>query len=125
MGNDDLSTLCSVYNPNEIAYFKMIIGLIMESDPSTDFYTASSTSILNAATSASTSSEAATTFSSFKKTDAEVSLGKFVDDHWRGRFGLGIRTIKELDFYLKELFPDSICNCKICAEPIFSAVSRG
>ena len=82
MGNDDLSTLCSVYNPNEIAYFKMIIGLIMESDPSTDFYTASSTSILNAATSASTSSEAATTFSSFKKTDAEVSLGKFVDDHW-------------------------------------------
>ena len=81
MGNDDLSTLCSTYNPNEIAYFKMILHLIMESDPCEDFFTVSSTAVLNLATLASTT-ESTTTFSSFKKTCAEIALGKFVDDHW-------------------------------------------
>ncbi|KAJ3346214.1 Non-structural maintenance of chromosomes element 1, partial [Kappamyces sp. JEL0680] len=118
VGGDEISKSCSLYTPTELQLFKKCIALIMENEMALE---ASSTSILNA----SAKLEPAP----IKGKEAEKILQRLVADGWlledehRGFYQLALRTIKELELYLKDLYGDVIHDCTVCQDPILNKAS--
>jgi len=55
-------------------------------------------------------------------------LGSFVAKGWllkspRGRYSLSVRTLMELNTYLKETYPDEYTECTICMESLTRGVA--
>ncbi len=71
-GSDDISKLATTFNPNEIAYFKKIVELLMTKDRAK--FELSTTDALNASGNIPGVS--------LSKSMAEKIIHRFVDDKW-------------------------------------------
>lgn len=102
---DEHSKMATDYSPNDIAFFKKVMDLIVTSPDGT----VSSMDTLNIAPDLE------------KKmgiTHAEKLVEKLVKDNWMsessGSYSLGPRAMLELHPYLKRVYEDDIVDCMIC-----------
>ncbi|TFY70411.1 hypothetical protein EVG20_g2601 [Dentipellis fragilis] len=107
---DEVAQIATDYSPLETAYFKSLIEQIMLAPNHS--YSLSSLAALR---------EVNGLKSSMTKTQAENVLSSFVAKGWlykskRGRYSLSIRTILELQPYLKSTYADEMLDCTICLE---------
>ncbi|KXJ21232.1 non-structural maintenance of chromosomes element 1 homolog [Exaiptasia diaphana] len=102
---DEHSKMATDYTPNDIAFFKKAIDLIINSDDGS----VSSMDLMNVA-------------SDLEKkmlcTYAEKLLKRLVDDKWltesSGIYYLGGRAMIDIDQYLKREYKDDLSNCMMC-----------
>ncbi|CAG8518235.1 5933_t:CDS:2, partial [Paraglomus brasilianum] len=107
---DEVAKLATEYSPNEIAFFRRILELIVTADG--EAFSVSSISALR---------EGPLLKPQITKTATEALLQKFVDDKWlirssSGRYSMSARAILELQSLLKEEFEDYILECTLCYE---------
>ncbi|KAJ3088804.1 hypothetical protein HK102_007878 [Quaeritorhiza haematococci] len=106
---DAIAQLATEYTPAEINYLKRLINLIVNADD--EAFELSSTIALR---------EAGKVKPMISKKDAQVFLEKLVQKKWfderNGLYSLALRSILELETYLKEEFGDLIMDCTICKD---------
>ncbi|KAJ3027486.1 UNVERIFIED_CONTAM: Non-structural maintenance of chromosomes element 1 [Siphonaria sp. JEL0065] len=112
---DDLSQLATTLNPNEIAFFKRLIYLIMTADD--DVFCISTTDALRESKVAK-----------LKVTDTEALLDSFVEGGWlelsNGWLSLSLRALMELKTYLREEFEDHVQYCSACKDLVTTYYER-
>ncbi|KAI9105715.1 Nse1 non-SMC component of SMC5-6 complex-domain-containing protein [Phlyctochytrium arcticum] len=107
--NPDVAQTATNCSPTEIAYFKHLIELIVNANG--EAFELSSTAAL---------SEATKMKPAMSKKDAESLIERLVKNKWlvdrNGLLSLSLRTILELQTYLKESYADQIHECTLCME---------
>lgn len=114
---DAIAQVASKYKDFEIALFRRIVDLIVTQPD--DSFEASSMEIL---------SEVGTvTQNRLTRKEAESTLKSFVEDHWLesrgGKYSLSMRTILELQGYLRESYPEYILPCNLCNEIVTAGIT--
>ncbi|OCH95004.1 hypothetical protein OBBRIDRAFT_746510 [Obba rivulosa] len=110
--DDAIAQMATDYTSVEIVYFKAVVEQIMLAP--NESYCVSSLAALREVNSLKTN---------MTKAQAEVVLGSFVTRGWllkskKGRYSLSIRSLMELQDYLKNNYPEEIFECTICSEVI-------
>lgn len=102
----DHSQVATEFNPNEIAFFKKVLDLIVTSN---DGFVSAMT-LVNLGTEMEQKMTASV---------SEALLTKLVEEKWLteidGEFMLGPRSIIELSMYLKNIYQEEIPDCKFCS----------
>ncbi|KAJ3176859.1 hypothetical protein HDU87_004791 [Geranomyces variabilis] len=110
---DEVAQVATGCSAVEIMYFKNLLELIMNNDD--DVYEVSSMDAL-----AMTSRIKP----AFSKRDAEALIERLVNAKWlvdrNGFISMSLRTVLELQTYLKEEYPDRIHECTFCMEIVTS-----
>ncbi|KZT60417.1 hypothetical protein CALCODRAFT_532623 [Calocera cornea HHB12733] len=114
---DAIAQVATEFSPNEIAYFKLIVEVIMLA-PSESFSVSSIAAI----------KESTNLPSKMTKTEAESTLNAFVSRGWliksqRGRYSLSTRSLMELQTYLKTEFVDEVLECSLCMEIVTKGIA--
>ncbi|KAF9780554.1 Nse1 non-SMC component of SMC5-6 complex-domain-containing protein [Thelephora terrestris] len=113
---DEIAQVASDYSPAELAYFKLLVEMIITAPNSS--YCLSSLAALR---------ESQTLKATFTKTHAERILDTFVARGWlhkskKGRFSLTTRSIVELQTYIANTFPNDVLHCTVCHEMVFRGI---
>lgn len=108
--SDEAAKLATTYTPNELAYFKRILELIITAD--NEAYSISSIAAIR---------EGPRLKSPISQRESEWLLAKLVKDQWLkrrtdGYYVLHMRSIIELQDYMKETFEDDVHECLMCME---------
>ncbi|XP_041358755.1 non-structural maintenance of chromosomes element 1 homolog [Gigantopelta aegis] len=105
ISESQITKLASDYTPNELEFFKKIVGLIVEADEGS----ISSIEALN---------QTEKLEKKISKNDAQDLLEKLQLEKWlsltRGRVSLATRAILELEQYIKDVYPDTAKMCNLC-----------
>ncbi|KAL7283487.1 hypothetical protein ACG7TL_002920 [Trametes sanguinea] len=112
---DEIAQMATEYTPLEITYFKAVLEQIMLAP--NESYCVSSLAALR---------EVNSLKSTMTKSQAEATLNSFVAKGWllksrRGRYSLSMRTMLELQTYLRTTYDNEVLECTIC----FELVTRG
>ncbi|KAB5596499.1 Nse1 non-SMC component of SMC5-6 complex protein [Ceratobasidium theobromae] len=115
---DAATMLATEYNATEIQYFKLIVEQIMLAD--NEAYSIPATAALREVS--QLQGKAIT------KAEAEHLLSSLVAKGWlmkskRGRYSLALRSLLELQTYLRETYPDEYQECTNCLEPMTKGVA--
>ncbi|XP_020613730.1 non-structural maintenance of chromosomes element 1 homolog [Orbicella faveolata] len=104
---DEQSKLATDFSPNDIAFFKKAMDLIVDSPDGT----VSSFDVINAS---------ADLEKRMNITHAEELIERLLKDKWMsetsGSYSLGPRAMLELYPYLKRVYEDQIVDCMMCRE---------
>ncbi|KAL9980855.1 hypothetical protein ACROYT_G009494 [Oculina patagonica] len=104
---DEHSKMATDFSPNDIAFFKKAMDLIVASPDGT----VSSLDVLNAASDLE---------KRMTMTHAEELIARLLKDKWMsessGSYSLGPRAMLELHPYLKRVYEDEIVDCMMCHE---------
>ncbi|KAF9091193.1 hypothetical protein BGX29_004155 [Mortierella sp. GBA35] len=106
------------YTPLELEYFKHLMDAIVTADD--ELYCISSTAAVNEAAKLKNKDNKALQLT---KRDAEDLLTRFIQDKWfikskTGALSLSMRTLLELQTFLKEGYEEQIQECTLCMEII-------
>lgn len=112
---DEIAKMATEYTPIEISFFRRLIELIVTADD--ESFSVSSITALK---------EVVKLKTSISKSNGEILLQRFVDDKWLsrsrgGRYSLSLRSILELQYYLKKEFEDYLSECILC----YDIVTKG
>ncbi|GES75289.1 hypothetical protein RCL_jg8844.t1 [Rhizophagus clarus] len=112
---DEIAQMATDYSPIEISFFRRLIELIITADD--ESFSVSSITALK---------EVVKLKTSITKSNGEILLQRFIDDKWLsissgGRYSLSLRSILELQHYLKKEFEDYISECILC----YDIVTKG
>ncbi|TPX70567.1 hypothetical protein SpCBS45565_g01637 [Spizellomyces sp. 'palustris'] len=114
---DEVAKMATECTPTEITYFKHLIEIIVHADD--DVYELSSTVAL---------SEATRIKPAMAKRDAEAFIDRMIKNKWLvdrdGLISMSLRTILELQTYLKDQYPDRILECTLCMEIVTTDYER-
>ncbi|KAI8917198.1 Nse1 non-SMC component of SMC5-6 complex-domain-containing protein [Powellomyces hirtus] len=114
---DEVAQVATCCTPAEIAYFKHLLEIIVTADD--DVYEISSTVAL---------SEASRIKPAMTKRDAEAFIERLIQAKWlvdrNGLISMSLRTVLELQNYLKEEYGDRIHECTLCMEIVTSDYER-
>ncbi|KAG0007048.1 hypothetical protein BGZ65_010674 [Modicella reniformis] len=113
-----IAQVATGYSPTELEYFKHLLDAIVMADD--EAYCISSTAALHEAGKLKNKENKSI---SITKRDAEALLDRFVADKWfirsaAGAYSLSMRSLLELQTYLKETYGDQIQECTLCMEII-------
>ncbi|KAF9438612.1 hypothetical protein BGZ76_006511 [Entomortierella beljakovae] len=113
-----IAQVATGYTPTELEYFKHLLDSIVMADD--EMFCISSTAALHEAGHLKNKENKPLVMS---KREAEALLDRFVSDKWLirsrgGAYSLSMRTLLELQTYLKETFNDQIQECTLCMEII-------
>ncbi|KAF9360234.1 hypothetical protein BGX34_007887, partial [Mortierella sp. NVP85] len=113
-----IAQVATGYSPTELEYFKHLLDAIVTADD--EAYCISSTAALHEAGRLKNKENKSI---SITKRDAEALLDRFVADKWfirstAGAYSLSMRSLLELQTYLKETYGDQIQECVFCMEII-------
>ncbi|KAF9100079.1 hypothetical protein BGX27_000488 [Mortierella sp. AM989] len=113
-----IAQVATGYTPTELEYFKHLLDSIVMADD--EMYCISSTAALHEAGRLKNKENKPL---SLTKREAETLLDRFVADKWfvrsrAGAYSLSMRTLLELQTYLKETYGDQIQECTLCMEII-------
>ncbi|KAI8810782.1 hypothetical protein BJ742DRAFT_800110 [Cladochytrium replicatum] len=110
LNGDEVAQLATQFSPAEISFFKLLVEEIVGND-----FQISSISALQLCSS---------TKPSLSKKDAEAVLDRLVADRWihesEGYYSLCVRTVAELQQYLREQYPDVMEDCSVCHNLVVS-----
>ncbi|KAF9184998.1 hypothetical protein BGZ51_002993 [Haplosporangium sp. Z 767] len=111
-----IAQVATGYSPTELEYFKHLFDAIVMADD--EAFCISSTAALHEAGKLKNKENKPLTLS---KKDAESLLDRFVKDQWlirsaAGAYSLSMRSLLELQTYLKETYEDQIPECTLCME---------
>ncbi|KAJ3163452.1 hypothetical protein HDU86_000031 [Geranomyces michiganensis] len=114
---DEVAQVATECSAVEIAYFKSLLELIMHAD--SDVYEVSSMEAL---------AMASRIKPAFTKRDAEAFIERLVNGNWlvdrNGLISMSLRTLLELQTYLKQEYPDRVHECTMCMEIVTSDYER-
>ncbi|KAF8938354.1 hypothetical protein BGZ58_001086 [Dissophora ornata] len=113
-----IAQVATEYSPTELEYFKHLLDAIVMADD--EAYCISSTAALHEAGQLKNKENKSL---SLTKREAEALLDRFVADKWfirsaAGAYSLSMRSLLELQTYLKETYGDQIQECTLCMEII-------
>ncbi|KAF8970774.1 hypothetical protein BGZ46_010387 [Entomortierella lignicola] len=113
-----IAQVATGYNPTELEYFKHLLDAIVMADD--EMFCVSSTAALHEAGRLKNKENKPL---SLTKREAEILLDRFVADKWfiksrAGAYSLSMRSLLELQNFLKETYGDQIQECTLCMEII-------
>ncbi|GJJ78588.1 non-structural maintenance of chromosomes element 1 [Entomortierella parvispora] len=113
-----IAQVATRYSPTELEYFKHLLDAIIMADD--EAFCISSTAALHEAGKLKNKENKAVALT---KKDAEALLDRFVADQWfiqstAGAYSLSMRSLLELQTFLKETYDDQIQECTLCMEII-------
>ncbi|KAG0200822.1 hypothetical protein BGX28_006208 [Mortierella sp. GBA30] len=113
-----IAQVATGYSPTELEYFKHLLDAIVTADD--EAYCISSTAALHEAGTLKNKENKVLVLT---KRDAELLLDRFIADKWfirsaAGAYSLSMRSLLELQTYLKETYEDQIQECTLCMEII-------
>ncbi|KAG0056487.1 hypothetical protein BGZ83_004745 [Gryganskiella cystojenkinii] len=113
-----IAQVATRYTPSELEYFKHLLDAIMMADD--EMFCISSTAALHEAGKLKNKENKSVAMG---KREAEALLDRFVADQWfiqssAGAYSLSMRSLLELQSYLKETYEDQIQECTLCMEII-------
>ncbi|ORZ27524.1 DNA repair protein Nse1 [Lobosporangium transversale] len=113
-----IAQVATGYTPTELEYFKHLLDAIVMADDET--YCISATAALHEAGHLKNKENKVLVLT---KRDAEALLDRFVADKWfiksaAGAYSLSMRSLLELQTYLKETYGEQIQECTLCMEII-------
>jgi len=119
MKGDEIAQMATEYTANEIAFFKIIVELVMLAP--NESFSVSSLAALREVSSLPGKG-------SMTKSQGEVVLDSFVANGWllkskKGRYSLSTRSLLELHSYLKTTYPNELIECTICMEILTQGVA--
>ncbi|KAF9163951.1 hypothetical protein DFQ26_001952 [Actinomortierella ambigua] len=113
-----IAQVATSYNPTELEFFKHLVDAIVNADDEA-FCIGSKAALIESSNLKNKDNKPLT----LSKKDAESLLSRFVADQWflrssAGAYSLSMRTLLELQTYLKETYPDQIQECTLCMDII-------
>ncbi|KAI7827502.1 DNA repair protein Nse1 [Gamsiella multidivaricata] len=113
-----IAQVATGYSPTELEYFKHLLDAIIMADD--EAFCISSTAALHEAGKLKNKENKAL---AIPKREAENLLDRFVADKWfirsaAGAYSLSMRSLLELQTYLKETYGDQVQECTLCMEII-------
>ncbi|CCM02353.1 uncharacterized protein FIBRA_04448 [Fibroporia radiculosa] len=115
--SDDVAQVATDYTATEITYFKAVVEQIMLAPH--ESYSVTSLAALR---------EVGALKINMTKSQAEIVLSSFVANGWltkskHGRYSLSLRTLIELESYLRNNFPDELLECTLCEETVTEGIA--
>ncbi|KAJ3046767.1 hypothetical protein HK097_000529 [Rhizophlyctis rosea] len=111
---DEIAQRATTFTANEVAYLKHVIDLIINAED--EAFEISSTLALRTVTPLQS------------KKDAQAFLDRLIKTQWlddnNGLLSLSLRTLLELQQYLKTRHPDTLEDCTICMEIVTTFAER-
>ncbi|KAG0230948.1 hypothetical protein BGW42_000599 [Actinomortierella wolfii] len=113
-----IAQVATSYNPTELEYFKHLVDAIVNADDEA-YCIGSKAALIEAGNLVNKENKVLT----LSKKDAEALLNRFVADQWfirssAGAYSLSMRSLLELQTFLKETYPDQIQECTLCMDII-------
>ncbi|KAF9388568.1 hypothetical protein CPB97_000786 [Podila verticillata] len=113
-----IAQVATSYSPTELEYFKHLLDAIVMAED--EAYCISSTAALNESGKLKNKENKALTLS---KKDADTLLDRYIADKWfikskAGALSLSMRSLLELQTYLKETYGEQMQECTLCMEII-------
>ncbi|KAG0358579.1 hypothetical protein BG005_002135 [Podila minutissima] len=113
-----IAQVATSYSPTELEYFKHLLDAIVMADD--EAYCISSTAALNESGKLKNKENKPLTLS---KKDADALLDRYIKDRWlikskSGALSLSMRSLLELQTYLKETYGNQMQECTLCMEII-------
>ncbi|KAF9970034.1 hypothetical protein BGZ73_007361 [Actinomortierella ambigua] len=113
-----IAQVATSYNPTELEYFKHLLDAIVNADDDA-FCIGSKAALIESSNLKNKDNKPLV----LTKKEAEALLARFVADQWflrssAGAYSLSMRTLLELQTFLKETYPNQIQECTLCMDII-------